>query len=309
MIILLYIIFAIIVLFLAVVLFFFNITFVRTNKVDVDDLNSKQNEFLKPYYDTLKSGMEFIDTKEHKRFETISFDGLKLSARYYDQNRDKTIILFHGYRSSAKHDFSCAVKMYCDMGFNILLVDQRAHGLSEGRLITFGVKESCDVISWIEFVNAKFSPKQIVLSGLSMGATTVLLSLRFNMPQNVKCVVADCGFTSPVDIIKKVARQVFKIDADVFLPCMDLLCRLFGKFSIRNISTVDTVKNSKLPILLIHGKQDNFVPCEMSQAAFNSSKEHIKLVLVEGADHGLSFLVDTELVLGHLTEFFNKNLG
>lgn len=306
---LVYLIFGILILVIIIFTYFFNLAFVRKDNVMVDDLSNKNNRFLNPYFDILQKGMDYIENTEHKRYEIFSFDGLRLSARYYDRKSDKTIILFHGYRSSAKHDFSCAVKTYIDLGFNVLLVDQRSHGLSQGVLITFGVKESRDVLSWVEFLNAKFSPKQIVLSGLSMGATTVLLSLKYEMPQNVKCVVADCGFTSPEDIIKKVAKQSFKINADIFMPILDLMCKIFGKFSIRNVSTVDTVKNSKIPVLLIHGNKDNFVPCEMSKELYESSVDNTELILVDGADHGISFLVDTPLVLGKITQFFNKNLS
>lgn len=307
--ILLYIVLLLIILFFAVVLYFFNLAFVRKDNTDIENLDSKHNSFLAPYTEILNTGMEFIKNTEHTRYETVSFDGLKLSSRYYDRNSDNTIILFHGYRSSAAHDFSCAVEMYYNLGFNILLVDQRSHGLSEGKLITFGVKESRDVITWIDFLNAKFSPKKIVLSGLSMGATTVLLSLKYEMPKNVKCVIADCGFTSPVDIMKKVAKQGFKIDASFYIPIMDLMCKILGKFSIKNVSTVDAIKNTDMPILLIHGTNDNFVPCEMSKTAFESANERSKLVLVDGADHGISFLVDTKRVVQELKDFLNKNLG
>ena len=304
-----YIILTLLVLFFALVIYFFFICFVRSNNDGIDDFESKRNRFLKPYYGVIKPCMDFLEQTDYKEYETVSFDGLKLNCRYYDCKSDKTVLLFHGYRSSAKHDFSCAVKMYYQSGFNILLADQRSHGKSEGKLITFGVKESRDVVSWVEFVNAKFAPKQIVLSGLSMGATTVLLSLKYKMPENVKCVIADCGFTSPVDIIKKVAKQEYKINGWLFVPIMDFLCKLFGKFSIRGISTKDTVKNTKIPILLIHGTSDDFVPCEMSEITFSAAKDHAKLVTVTGAGHGLSFLVNTNFVTKQINLFLKENLG
>ena len=308
---LLYIILATVILILicCIIGYFFTIAFVRKNNPNVDDLNSKQNEFLLPYKDVLKKGMEFLNNTEHEGYTVTSFDRLKLYADYYNNNSNKTILLFHGYRSSARHDFSCAVKMYYDMGFNVLLVHQRSHGLSQGKLITFGVKESRDVVTWVDFLNENFKVDNIVLSGLSMGATTVLLSLKYKMPDNVKCVIADCGFTSPEEIIKKVSKQAFKINATFFIPILDFLCKAFGKFSIRKISTVDIVKQSNIPVMLIHGKCDNFVPCEMSQEVYDSSKEKVKLVLVAGADHGISFLVDTNLVLSNLKEFLDKNLS
>ncbi len=291
--------------FCAVILYFFNLAFVRKSSASVDDMDSTLADALKPYEAVIAKGSKHIKETPHKWCYTTAFDGIKLAGRYYDNNSECTIFLFHGYRSSGAHDFSCAVEMYMKMGFNVFLADQRAHGKSEGELITFGVKESRDVISWVDFVNAEFSPKQVIISGLSMGATTVLLSLRFKLPENVRGVIADCGFTSPSDIIEKVGRDSFKVNAHFFIPFLDFACKLFGGFSIRNISTVDAVKNTDLPILFIHGEKDNFVPCEMSKRAYKECNANCRIFLSKEAGHGLSFLVDTDLVLSTLKEFLN----
>ncbi len=299
----LYFLVILLLLFIAVVLYFFNLAFVRKSNADIDSMDTTLNDALKPYSTLIEKGIDFIKKTPHEWYYTTAFDGVKLAARYYDNNSTCTIFLFHGYRSSAEHDFSCAVEMYYKMGFNILLADQRAHGKSDGKLITFGVKESRDVVSWAEFVNAKFSPKQLIISGISMGATTVLLSLKHNLPQNVKGVIADCGFTSPADIIEKVGKDSFKVNANFFIPFLNLACKLFGKFSITNDSTVDAVKNTELPIMFIHGEKDNFVPCEMTKKTFAECKENCHIFLSKEAGHGLSFLVDTDDVLAQLKSF------
>ena len=293
----------ILLLFLAIVLYFFNLAFVRKNNTNVDDMDPTISKSLKPYSDLIENSMKFIKSKPQHWYYTTAFDGVRLAGRYFDNNSSCTIFLFHGYRSSADHDFSCAIEMYLKMGFNIFLADQRAHGRSDGKLITFGVKESRDVVSWVEFVNAKFSPEQVIISGLSMGATTVLLSLRHNLPKNVKGVIADCGFTSPADIIEKVGKDSFKVNAHFFIPFLDLACRIFGKFSITGVSTVDAVKNTELPIMFIHGEKDNFVPCEMTKKAFACCKNNCRMFLSKEAGHGLSFLVDTEDILAELKSF------
>ena len=268
-------------------------------------MDSTLSDALRPYEAIIEKGNKYIENTPHKWYYTMSFDGVKLAGSYYDNNSECTIFLFHGYRSSAAHDFACAVEMYMDMGFNVFLADQRAHGKSEGKLITFGVKESRDVISWVEFINAKHSPKQVIISGISMGATTVLLSLNYKLPQNVRGVIADCGFTSPADIIEKVGKDSFHINARFFIPFLDLACKFIGGFSIRNISTVEAVKKTDLPILFIHGGSDNFVPCEMSELAFKECKENCRIFISQDAGHGMSFLVDTDLVLNTLKEFLN----
>lgn len=292
--------------FVIVIMYFFCVAFVKQNVGNVDNLDSDINKPLEKYKAVIQSGMDDIKSRSFKWVDTVSFDGLKLAARYFDNGKDTTVILFHGYRSSALRDFSCAVGMYSKMGFNVLLCDQRSHGRSEGKLITFGVKESRDVLSWIDFVEKQYSPDKIILGGMSMGATTVMLSLKYDMPDTVKAVVADCGFTSPVDIIKKVAKQSFKINATFFIPFLNLACRLVGRFSITNVSTVDTVKESRIPVMLIHGANDGFVPCEMSQKAYESTGEKGRLVLIEGADHGMSYLTDKTKVETEIKDFLKK---
>ncbi len=293
--------------FLIVLIYFFCVAFVRQNLGDFNDVNSPVNKPLEKFKDIISGGIEYIKNTPCKEVNVVSYDGLTLFARYFDNKSDKTVILLHGYRSSAMRDFSCAVKMYTDFGFNVLLCDQRAQGLSEGNLITFGIKESYDVISWVEFITEKFATKKILLGGLSMGATTVLLSCSHNLPDSVKGMVADCGFTSPVAIINKVAKQHFKINANLVLPFLNIFCLLFGKFSIYGHNTKDAIKDSKIPILFIHGKNDGFVPCSMTEEAFACANSDSKLLIVDGADHGLSFLVDRETVLSEIKAFLKNS--
>lgn len=299
---------ALLLILIAVLCYFFSIAFVRVNRAVSEGVNFNDSETFSKYSDIIRSGADFINMQPHRWVFTTSFDGVKLAARYYNQNSDKTILLFHGYRSSALHDFCCAVKPYYEMGFNILLVDQRSHGRSEGKLITFGVKESRDVLTWINFLNARYGEKQLVLGGISMGGTTVLLATGEELPQNVKAVISDCGFTSPKDIIKKVAKQSFRINAAPVLPLMDLGCRIFGSFSIMTASTVEAVKNTEIPILFIHGEDDNFVPCEMSRLTYEAAGDRCYLLTVPGADHGLSYLVDKNTVTQRIESFLEECL-
>ena len=287
-----------------VMLYFFCFTFVRLNIGNFDDVNDPCNRVLGEYKEVVGKGIERINSTPCKWVETYSFDKLCLKARYFDNGQKNTMIFFHGYRSSSSRDFSCALKMYMDLGFNVLLVDQRAHGRSEGRLITFGIKESRDVVSWTEFLNKKYSPEKILITGMSMGATTVLLAAgEQKLPENVKAVVADCGFTSPVEIIKSVAKNFLKIKADLFIPFLNVFCLLFGGFSIMKVSTLNSLKNCELPILFIHGEDDTFVPCEMSKQAFQVCGDKCRIETVEGAYHGMSFLKDENKIATAIKEF------
>ncbi|MBQ6847664.1 MAG: alpha/beta hydrolase [Clostridia bacterium] len=303
---LLIIVLILLLLLLSVVIYFFCVACLRWNIGNFDDVNDPCNRVLGEFKDAVGKGIEHINSTPCKWVETKSFDGLKIKARYFDNGQKNTLIFFHGYRSSASRDFSCALKFYTDLGLNILLVDQRSHGKSEGKLITFGVKESRDVVSWVKFLNKEYSPEGIVLSGMSMGATTVLLAAGGFLPENVKGIIADCGYTSPTEIIKSVALRFLKIKAQYLLPLINLCCKAFGGFSIRKASTVESLKKCLLPVLLIHGEADTFVPCEMSRIAFKSCNNKSRLVTVENAYHGMSFLVDGEKVKREIKDFLAK---
>lgn len=288
--------------------YFFCLTFVRKDVGNVDNLDDPINKPLTEYKELMQKGMDYIHSTPHTWVYTTSFDGLKLAARYFNINSKKTIILFHGYRSTSTRDFSTAVRMYNDLGLNVLLCDQRSHGKSEGRLITFGVKESRDVLSWIEYANGKFKAENIILGGMSMGATTVLLSTEYSLPEIVKGIIADCGFSSPYEIIKIVGKNFFKVNATLILPIFNLLTLLFGKFSIYKSNTLTAVEKSNVPILLIHGENDTFVPCDMSERLYEKYKDKCRLVLVPKASHGVSYFVDTEKVEKELESFLNNCL-
>lgn len=278
----------------------FKTAFMRNDK----RLISFETGPLAEYKGVFDSSIKYLDSLKSERVYIKSFDGLRLAGSYYNNNNSNTtILLFHGYRSDGRFDFACAVKYYIEMGLNVLVVDQRANGESEGVLITFGIKERRDVIAWTEFVNQKYSPQNIFLSGVSMGATTVMMAANLELPKNVKGIIADCGFTSVPEIIKKVARQAFKIDATAFLPILNLMCKIFGHFSIYETTTIKSLSESDIPIFFIHGKNDGFVPCEMTEQSHAAARAEKYVCLVEGADHGISFLVDTDNVQRQIAVF------
>ncbi len=262
---------------------------------------------LAEYRSIFDKGLKYIDSLDSERVYTKSFDGLSLAASYYNNNSDTTILLFHGYRSDGRFDFACAVRFYIELGLNVLVVDQRSNGESEGILITFGIKERRDAVSWTNFINEKYSPKNIFLSGVSMGASTVMMAANLELPNNVRGIIADCGFTAPPDIIKKVARQAFKINAEPILPVLDVMCKTFGKFSLYETTTVKALSESDIPIFLIHGKNDGFVPCEMSEISHEAARGEKYICLVEGADHGISFLVDTDNIQNQISHFVKEH--
>ena len=283
-----------------VIFWAFKTAFMRNDK----RLISFETGPLAEYKDVFESSAKYLDSLTSERVYVKSFDGLRLAGSYYNNNNsDTTILLFHGYRSDGRFDFACAVKYYIEMGLNVFVADQRANGESEGVLITFGIKERKDVITWTEFIIANYTPKNIFLSGVSMGATTVMMAANLNLPQNVRGIIADCGFTSVPEIIKKVARQAFRIDATIFLPMLNLRCKIFGGFSFYETTTIKSLSESDIPIFFIHGKNDGFVPCEMTEQSHVAARAEKHICIVENADHGMSFLVDSDNIKKQISNF------
>lgn len=238
-----------------------------------------------------------------------SYDGLRLHGQLLQQPGAKgTILLFHGYRSSWAADFSIVLPYYYSLGYNLLAVDQRAHGQSEGIYITFGVHECRDAVTWAQYAAMHFGPDHpLFLGGLSMGATTVLLASALELPPSVRGVIADCGFSSPEAIMKSILRAHVKwLPAGPLLVLMNVCTRAFAGFSIKEASTLDAVSKTKHPILFIHGTADTFVPCSMSQAAYDACASEKQLILVDGAKHGCSYLVDRPRIQAALADFLDK---
>lgn len=229
-------------------------------------------------------------------FEAVSTradDGIRLAGRYYHFKDNAPVeILMHGYRSCALRDCGGGHYLAEKMGFNALVVDQRAHGGSEGSTITFGVKERQDLLRWIDFVNGRMAhPQPIILSGLSMGAATVLAASELDLPQNVVAIIADSPYSSPKKIICKVCQDD-KLPAKLAWPFISLGARLFGRFSPTESSAVEAVKHAKVPIQLIHGEDDRFVPCQMSRDIASACASRCQLDTFPYAGHGLSYMVD-----------------
>lgn len=178
------------------------------------------------------------------------------------------------------------------LGMNVLAVDQRAHGKSEGHVITFGIWERRDCLAWIRYINDRFGKETpIILSGLSMGAATVIMTTALPLPENVQCVLADSPYSAPDEIIKSVCKDMH-IPPAIAYPFIQFAARTLGGFNLEQCSAVSAAEVSPVPILLLHGEEDRFVPYSMSEQIDEASYDTTKLVLFKDAGHGLSYIVD-----------------
>ena len=242
--------------------------------------------------------LSLIQEMDEIPYEAVTIsahDGTKLAARYYHvQDGVPLQIQFHGYRGTALRDFCGGNKLARESGQNTLVVDQRAHGRSGGRTITFGIRERMDCLCWAEYASQRFgSNTPIFLSGVSMGAATVLMASELELPCNVIGIIADCPYSSPEAIIRKVCREDMHLPPALVMPFVRLGARLFGHFDLKEASAVQAVRNTDIPILLLHGEDDRFVPCDMSREIFYACAGEKTRITFPGAGHGLSYIVDT----------------
>ena len=223
-----------------------------------------------------------------------SHDGLRLHARYYHVADGAPLeIECHGYRGSAIRDFCGGSEIGRSRGHHVLLIDERAHGESDGRVISFGINERLDCLDWIRYSVSRFGPEvKILLAGVSMGAATVLMAAELPLPENVVGIIADCPFSAPEAIIRTVARSA-RLPDRLLMPLVRLSAGMFGKFDLRAASAVEAVRHTPVPILVIHGEDDRFVPCDMSRQIRAANPDRVTLLTFPGAGHGLSYIVDT----------------
>ena len=267
-------------------------TFERSDRsYDVDRELAGQEPLLA----RIRQGRSEMAALIPERVGIFSEDGLKLVGDLYHPDRpsDHYMICLHGYRSGPG-DFVCAAPFFLSLGYHVLLVHQRAHGDSEGRWITFGVKERYDCLSWCRYLNERFGDGiSIVLDGLSMGAATVQMAAGLPLPGNVKAVISDCGFTSPYDIVCDVLSRYLPFAAvRPFAALVRPVVRKMAGFDLKEASTEEALSHSDLPVLFVHGTADRLVPHEMSVRGRRACRGPSELLSVEGAGHGLSFLVD-----------------
>ena len=252
----------------------------------------------------IEPGMDYQGTLEHLHeliakvvalpYEDLwikSYDGLKLHGYFYRNDKsNKFMLMFNGYRGTPRSNFSGSTLDAIEMGFNVILCDQRAHNLSEGHTITFGRKEQYDVVSWINFVWEKWGNSvKIVIAGISMGAATVLLASDKIDPE-IK-VIADCPYSSQKDVISSMMKKM-KFPPKVFWPLAYLSCIIFGHAKLKDDALIN-VSNSKSKIVIIHGNKDSIVPYKMSDRVYLANKDHVQYELFDGVNHDLSYLKDT----------------
>lgn len=266
-----------------------------------------EGDIYKPFWEKMQKWADEAQQLPQQDFSITSFDGLHLTGKYFEYAPGAPIeLMMHGYRGSAPRDLSGGVQRCFQMGRSAFLVDQRCSRTSEGSTITFGIREHLDCLRWVDFLIEHFGPDvKVILTGISMGASTVLMAAGKPLPPNVIGVLADCGYTTAKQIIRVVIKKL-GLSPRLCYPFVKLGAKLYGRFDLESYSALEAMSHCQVPVIFYHGEDDDFVPVEMSKENFEACTARKKLVTVPGAGHGLCYPVAPELYLTTLQEFFEN---
>ncbi len=260
-------------------------------KLRLDPFETNPEPLPADKFSDISKFTDYILQLPYEAVSITSRDGLHLEGKYYHVQAGAPLqIQMHGYRGSGARDFCGGTKLAINSGHNVLVIDERSHGKSDGHTITMGIKERYDCLDWITYANERFgTDTKILLVGLSMGAATVLMASELNLPANVVGIMADCPYSSPKEIVKRVAKGMH-FPPNLAYLFIRLGALIFGGFNLEESDAVSAVKNAKVPILLIHGEKDTFVPCEMSQNIYKACASQKMIATFKDAEHGMSYM-------------------
>lgn len=264
----------------------------------------------------LRSDYEWFDAHRSREICAISHDGLRLFATVINAPTGLTpkgvVILFHGYRSNARRDFCMQARIIHDAGYHLIVTDQRSHDRSEGKYICYGVKERFDVVTWKNEATKIFGADiPIALMGLSMGGATVLMASELISKEDtsLKCIIADCPFSSPKDIVSYVMKEHNKVPlTDLGLAFAGFWSRTLAGFTLSAPSAAQIYAKSHLPALIFHGTDDDYVPIHHSKAVADASGGRASLVTVAGAKHAEAIYYDEQKYTESILAFLSENM-
>ncbi len=274
--------------------------------------NAKKERTIKMAGTDWNQYMPLIQKRKEKMLEQphedvfcLSDDGLRLHATWFPgKDPKKVVICFHGYTSQGMSDYVGLSDYYRRQGFGMLLVDERAHGDSEGEYIGFGCLDRQDAMGWIEWILNRCGEEiQILLHGTSMGGATVLMTSGLELPSQVKGIVSDCGFTSAKEVFTHVLHSMYHLPAFPMIQIASLVNKSKAGYGLNECNAAEEVKKATVPILLIHGDADTFVPCKMCEKIYENCASEKKMLIVEGAAHAESYYKDMEAYEEALSDF------
>lgn len=252
---------------------------------------------------------DWVRAQDFEEWELESYDGITLQGYFLPAKEptNKTVVFAHGYLGRGS-DMGLFGQYYVDeLGYNMFTADMRGHGDSEGDYIGFGWHDRLDLIDWVErVIDEVGDDTEVVLHGVSMGAATVLMASGEELPDNVKAIVADSPYSNVYDLFAYQLDRMFKLPEFPILPTTGLVTNIKAGYNIKEASALEQVKKAEVPILYIHGGSDTFVPTSMTKELLQNTNSEAELMIVEGASHGESIVLERDKYLNTLTRFLDK---
>ncbi|MBP1970113.1 fermentation-respiration switch protein FrsA (DUF1100 family) [Virgibacillus natechei] len=277
---------------------------VELHSEEVETVASQQDESI------VEEAKQWFDEQDTEVLEQISYDDLSLKAIYIENevSTGKTVVLAHGYRGM-KEDMNELVKFYYDQGFDILMPDARGHGESEGDYVGYGWHDRLDYVQWIEMLVDSYEAEDIFLHGNSMGASLVLMTSGEDLPEEVKGIVADSGYTTVKEELTHQLNHLYNLPAFPLLDITSVMTNIRAGYTFEEASAIDQVKNTTLPVYIIHGEEDDLVPTEMAYELYDAAGGEKELWIVPDAGHTDAHTVTTAEFQERLQRFIDGVLG
>lgn len=273
----------------------------------VDEIFRMRSEDQSPLVRMRWRTKAYMDELSHDKLTMTSRDGLKLSARFFPNGgTDKVAIILHGWHSRPWWDFGKSFDILYDAGYAVLAVAQRAQGDSEGKYLTYGAKESEDLLDWIDLLLKRYGERlSIAIMGVSMGAATVLCATGKPLPKQVKCAVADCSFTSAADMFRCTMKGKYPIARKLG----QFYARLLAHVRYRDAAPIRAVTRSDTPTLFLHGDKDDFVPYPMMRQLYDACAAPVKETWSSpGAIHAEAAMQNPEEYAAHVLPWLERFL-
>lgn len=287
--------------------YFFRRTMIRQNTVTERTMKMSGTDWS-VYMDRIKELRETVEAQPHEDVYIQSEDGLKLHGTWFKrEGSNKVLIGFHGYTGRGMKDLIGVSNYYLSRNYNVLLVDERAHGDSEGDYVGFGCLDRMDALKWMEYATKRLGEVcEIYLHGVSMGGATILMTNGLQLPKQVKAMVSDCAFTSAWEVFAHVLKNMYHIPPVPILKASDRMVKEKAGYSLTQCDAAKEVQKAKVPILFIHGNADTFVPCSMCYEVYNNCASDRDIMIVDGAGHAECFYKEQEKYEAKLDEFYNR---
>ena len=241
--------------------------------------------------------------------EILSEDGYRLRGIIEEKNDShRWVVLLHGYTGSKEMMYGYA-SWYADRGFSVLAPDFRCQGESEGDYIGLGATDSRDLAGWIDLILQRDPQAEIVLHGLSMGASTALIYAGGDVPAGVKAVIADCAYTDAYSMFREKIGSWFHLPAFPVVDSAELMIRIRAGYDLKETSPLAAVSQSTVPTFFIHGKEDRMIPAKMCLELYNAAACGKEILIVDGAGHAQSAEKDPARYFAAVGQFLKTGAG